>query len=178
MQNDFVHIPPHLSVLLDILSAVLLVALIQAHCWRICTLYCSTWPFSNHLLSCIGLKQHCSCQLNMHVQLQVICSFFHKEDNVQTSYCTPSLHFLTHLSSLNMKYVKVQKQHAPWMVEFRLACTAMSHSLSQQNLWLWFSALKCWAVERRMNDVCSANAAEQYKGRGNPLGALFLDHVS
>ena len=29
-----------------------------------------------------------------------------------------------------------------------------------------------------MNDVCSANAAEQYKGRGNPLGALLLDHVS
>ena len=29
-----------------------------------------------------------------------------------------------------------------------------------------------------MNDVCSSNAAEQCKGRGNPLGALLLDHVS
>ena len=40
------------------------------------------------------------------------------------------------------------------------------------SLWIWFLTLQCWEVDRRINVVCSVNAAEQCKGRINPLRSL------
>ena len=40
------------------------------------------------------------------------------------------------------------------------------------SLWIWFLTLQCWALDRRINVVCSANLAEQCKGWIHPFRSL------